>query len=139
LAQQYRDQGVAMLHEHAQFPETGDENGHKISRVSVEAGLQLMLQAFKANDPEEYAKQLNMLRQAGKQHEKPLRIKVFAGLDDWFEEFRLYHRKDGKVVKLQDDLMAATRYAVMMLRYAITPPDPQQFVLDPSRDSNWRV
>jgi len=30
----------------------------------------------------------------------------------------LFHRKDGKVVKEGDDLMAATRYAVMMLRYA---------------------
>jgi hypothetical protein len=38
----------------------------------------------------------------------------------WFEEFRLYHRKDGKVVKEGDDLMAATRYAVMMLRHAST-------------------
>lgn len=139
LAQQYRDQGVPMLHEHAQFPETGDENGHKISRVSVEAGLQLMLQAFKANDHEEYVKQVQQLKQAGRGDEKPLRIKVFGGLDDWFEEFRLYHRKDGKVVKLQDDLMAATRYALMMLRYATTPPDPQQFALDPRRDSDWRI
>jgi hypothetical protein len=38
-------------------------------------------------------------------------------LNDWFEEFRPYHRKDGKVVKEMDDLMSATRYAVMMLRY----------------------
>ena len=36
----------------------------------------------------------------------------------WFEEFRLYHRKDGRVVKERDDLMSATRYAVMMLRHA---------------------
>src|SRR5262245_8938358 len=27
------------------------------------------------------------------------RLKVFAYLAEWFEEFRLYHRKDGKVVK----------------------------------------
>jgi hypothetical protein len=46
------------------------------------------------------------------------RFKVFKHLNDWFEEFRLYHRKDGKVVKEMDDLMSATRYAVMMLRYA---------------------
>ena len=39
---------------------------------------------------------------------------------DWFEEFRLYHRKDGKVVKEGDDLMAATRYGIMMLRFAST-------------------
>ena len=29
-------------------------------------------------------------------------------------------RKDGKVVKEGDDLMAATRYALMMLRFAST-------------------
>jgi len=45
---------------------------------------------------------------------------VFRHLNDWFSEFRLYHRKDGKVVKEGDDLMAATRYAIMMLRFAST-------------------
>src|SRR5437879_10926112 len=50
------------------------------------------------------------------------RFKVFRHLNDWFEEFRLYHRKDGKVVKEADDLMAATRYALMMLRCAETEP-----------------
>ena len=48
------------------------------------------------------------------------RFKVFKHLNDWWEEFRLYHRKDGKVVKEDDDLMAATRYALMMLRFAST-------------------
>jgi hypothetical protein len=38
----------------------------------------------------------------------------------WWEEFRLYHRKDGKVLKEGDDLMSATRYAIMMLRFAST-------------------
>lgn len=50
------------------------------------------------------------------------RMKVFAHLNDWFEEFRMYHRKDGLIVKERDDLMAATRYAVMMLREAKTKP-----------------
>ena len=45
---------------------------------------------------------------------------MFRHLNDWWEEFRLYHRKDGKVVKEGDDLMAATRYALMMLRHAST-------------------
>ena len=47
-------------------------------------------------------------------------FKVFKELNDWFEEFRLYHRKDGNVVKEGDDLMAATRHAIMMLRFAST-------------------
>ncbi len=46
------------------------------------------------------------------------RLKVFRHLEQWFEEFRLYHREDGKVVKVKDDLMSATRYGIMMLRYA---------------------
>jgi hypothetical protein len=48
------------------------------------------------------------------------RFKVFKHLNDWWEEFRLYHRKDGRVVKEGDDLMSATRYALMMLRFAST-------------------
>jgi hypothetical protein len=61
---------------------------------------------------------------------------VFAHLGDWFEEFRLYHRKDGKVVKEADDLMAATRYLIMMLRYAALPK-PRAAVRRPP--PNWRA
>jgi hypothetical protein len=49
-----------------------------------------------------------------------MRLKVFAHLADWFEEFRLYHRKNGMIVKDGDDLLSATRYGVMMRRYAKT-------------------
>ena len=49
-----------------------------------------------------------------------MRLRVFSHLQDWFEEFRLYHRKDGLIVKDGDDLMAATRYALMMRRFAKT-------------------
>ena len=48
------------------------------------------------------------------------RFKVFNHLDQWFQEFRMYHRKDGKVVRKSDDLMSATRYACQSLRYATT-------------------
>lgn len=48
------------------------------------------------------------------------RFKVFDNLNDWLEEFRLYHRQDGKIVKERDDLMSATRIGVMMLRFATT-------------------
>jgi phage terminase large subunit-like protein len=63
--------------------------------VSVEAGLAEMLSRMQTG-----------------------RFKVFKHLNDWFEEFRLYHRRDGKVFKEGDDLMAATRYGLMMLRHA---------------------
>jgi hypothetical protein len=36
------------------------------------------------------------------------RFKVFSHLKEWFDEFRLYHRKDGKIVKERDDLLSAT-------------------------------
>jgi hypothetical protein len=66
----------------------------------VEAGIQLMLD----------------LMQTG-------RLKVAEHLHEWFGEFRLYHRKDGKIIKEYDDLMAATRYALMMVRHAKTKPN----------------
>jgi phage terminase large subunit-like protein len=47
------------------------------------------------------------------------RFKVFDSLSHWFEEFRNYHRKDNKIVDKMDDLLAATRYAFMMRRYAV--------------------
>lgn len=46
------------------------------------------------------------------------RFKVARHLTEWFEEFRLYHRKDGIIQAERDDLLSATRYAVMCLRYA---------------------
>lgn len=49
------------------------------------------------------------------------RFKVFSHLSEWWQEFRLYHRKEGKIVKERDDIMDATRYAVMMLRFAEPP------------------
>lgn len=50
------------------------------------------------------------------------RWKVFAHLEEWFEEFRLYHRKDGLIVKENDDLISASRYAYMMRRFAKVKP-----------------
>jgi hypothetical protein len=65
--------------------------------VSVEAGLMMMLSRMQNGT-----------------------FKVFDHLLDWFEEFRLYHRRDGKVFKEHDDLLCATRYGLMGLRFAQT-------------------
>ena len=73
------------------------------------------------------------------------RWKVFSHLVDWFEEFRLYHRKDGLIVKLQDDLMSASRYGLMMKRFFRNGKASTQFVLPTrkpldrliSRKSEW--
>ena len=50
------------------------------------------------------------------------RFKVFSHLSDWFEEKRLYHRKDGQIVPKYDDLLSATRMAFIMRRYAKARP-----------------
>lgn len=50
------------------------------------------------------------------------RWKVFRTCGSWLEERRLYHRVDGKVVKERDDAISASRYALMMLRFAKTKP-----------------
>lgn len=48
------------------------------------------------------------------------KLKVFAGLRDWLDEFLQYHRdENGKIAKTRDDLMDATRYAYMMRRFAM--------------------
>jgi phage terminase large subunit-like protein len=46
------------------------------------------------------------------------RFKVFSNLRDWFDEKSTYHRKDGLIVDEDDDLLSATHYATMMIRYA---------------------
>lgn len=46
------------------------------------------------------------------------RLKVASHLGDVFEELRMYHRDNGKIVKVDEDLLSAIRYGLMMLRYA---------------------
>ena len=49
------------------------------------------------------------------------RFKVASHLSDWWDEFRGYHRDKGMIVKINDDLMSATRIAVMDRRHARVP------------------
>lgn len=112
LAEQYRKHSVNMLPEMAQFPESEEHTA--TSRVSVEAGIADMLDRMLTG-----------------------RLKVAMHLTEWFDEFRLYHRKDGKIVKQYDDLLSATRYLIMMLRYAVTRPAPSVGWKNRER-RNWR-
>lgn len=48
------------------------------------------------------------------------RWKVFSTCQMWLEEFRLYHRDNGLIVKERDDVLSASRYAMMMRRFAET-------------------
>jgi len=65
------------------------------------------------------------------------RWKVFRHLEDWMAEFRMYHRADGKIVKERDDLISASRYGMMMKRYAETKPGPRRPVSVPSVRGGW--
>jgi phage terminase large subunit-like protein len=95
LADQYRSQGLDMMHQHAQFDD---------GSVSVEAGLMQWLDRMRSG-----------------------RFKVFKHCNDFFGEFRLYHRKDGRVVAENDDLLSAIRYGLMSLRYARTRSSAASF------------
>jgi len=46
------------------------------------------------------------------------RLKVAEHLFDWFDEYQGYHREKGLVVKVDDDLLSATRQIVMDIRFA---------------------
>jgi phage terminase large subunit-like protein len=50
------------------------------------------------------------------------RFKVANHLSDFFDEFRLYHRRDGQIVKERDDILSAVRIGLMMKRYAKNVP-----------------
>lgn len=49
---------------------------------------------------------------------KTARYRVAAHLSDWFEEYRDYHRKDGLIVKVGDDIMSCSRVALMAKRFS---------------------
>ena len=98
LADQYRSHGCNFLLEHfTNPPALGQTKGSN----SIEEGLMAMIQYMEDD-----------------------RFKVFNTLSDWFEEFRMYHRKQGKVVAIRDDIMSATRYAFQSQRHAIAGSDP---------------
>lgn len=107
LADQYRAQGLNMLKNRATHaPSPGQKEGD--GGNGVEAGLMDLFDRMQTG-----------------------RLKVAKHLNEWFEEVRMYHREDGKVVKEADDLMDATRYAVMMLRKATVFLKPRQPIVAP--------
>jgi phage terminase large subunit-like protein len=98
LADQYRNLGCNLMLDHfTNPPALGENKGGN----SIEEGLMAMIQVMEDG-----------------------KFKVFSTLPDWFEEFRMYHRKGGKVVALRDDIMSATRYAFQSQRFAVSGKDP---------------
>jgi hypothetical protein len=97
LADQYRNHGCNMHFSHFENPPAP---GEKKGGNSIETGIMEMLQRME-ND----------------------KFKVFSTLGEWWQEFRIYHRRDSKIVALNDDIMAATRYAALSLRFATSGKD----------------
>ena len=94
LTEQYRKESVNMLREHfSNPPSQGMKEG--TGGNSVEAGNQQMLTRFQTK-----------------------RLKIFKNQGKLLEELRMYHRKDGKIVPIHDDVISALRYCVMSLRKA---------------------
>jgi phage terminase large subunit-like protein len=60
------------------------------------------------------------------------RLKVSRHLKCFFEEKRLYHRRDGLIVKKNDHVLDALRYGEMMLRYATTDTETNGLLIKPS-------
>lgn len=115
LQAQYRKQGLRMLNEPASFESTNTERETNTSLVSVEAGISELLDRMKTG-----------------------RFKAAAHLSDFWEEVRMYHRKDGQIVKINEDIISAVRYATMMLRYAIPAPEDTAEGFTRVRP-NWRA
>lgn len=96
LAEQYRRLGLKMHYEKfSNPPAIGQKEGQ--GGQGVEVGLMEMLTRMESG-----------------------RFKVFSTCTGWLEEKRMYHRKNGAIVKLRDDLISASRYAHQMLRFAQT-------------------
>ena len=90
LAQQYRDQGLNLLPLPFTNPLTTGDTAK--GNQNIEPGIMAMLHKMETG-----------------------KLKVFPHLMEWFKEFRAYHRKDGKIVPMHDDVMSATRYASQSL------------------------
>jgi phage terminase large subunit-like protein len=101
------------------WPHDGNQrdkgSGETLSKMYAAHGLR-MLPNHATHETGGYAVEAGIFEIA--EREKTERLKVAKHLSDWFEERRFYHRRDGLIVKENDHLMDATRYAVMMKRFA---------------------
>jgi hypothetical protein len=51
------------------------------------------------------------------------RFKIFSTLTHVLQEYRQYHRKEGKIVAIRDDCMSAMRYCFMSRRFGVAGSD----------------
>jgi phage terminase large subunit-like protein len=107
------------------WPHDGNNDtaaGENLSKQYAEQGLNMLTEHATFDDDGGNSVEAGLMDMLDRM--KTGRWKVFRTCGLWFEEFRLYHREDGKVVKERDDLISASRYALMMKRFAETKPKP---------------
>jgi len=114
-------------------------SGETLKQNYITEGLNMAAECFK-NPPDPLTGKSTNGVEAGimsmLDRMKTGRFQVFEHLDDWLREYRGYYRKDGKIVKVRDDLMDATRYAAMSLRHAM-PPNFTYTAYNPAEDDNY--
>jgi hypothetical protein len=111
----------------ANVPVAWPHDGHVRDRGSGEAlaaqyrkaGL-IMLNTHATHATGGYSTEAGIMDMDG--YMQARQFKVLDNQPDWFQEYGQYHRKDGLIVKVHDDLMSATRIAHMMRRYARAVP-----------------
>jgi phage terminase large subunit-like protein len=114
-------------------------SGKQLAQIYREEGLEMISVHAQFADDRGFGLEAGVLEMIQRFHTG--RLKVFRHLHEWFEEYREYHRKDGVIVKERDDLMAATRYGMMMIRYASSetqqPPKDDRYSKIKRRIHTW--
>lgn len=93
MADQYRHAGVQMLPLHFSNPLAPGEPGK--GNFKIEPGINAVHERLQTG-----------------------RMKVFRTCNETIEEYRMYHRENGIIHALDDDLMSAQRYAAQSTRFA---------------------
>lgn len=113
LADLYRQEGALMLPQpFSNPPSPGVEEGK--GGHSVEFGTDWLLNKMQMDQ-----------------------FKIFKTCKGVREEIGMYHRMNGLIVKANDDLMDAMRYAALSLRHARTPSVKARQVEMPAGAGNW--
>lgn len=85
----FQDFGLNMIQKPFSNPQVP---GVKIPPASVEFGVNWMLRRMEAK-----------------------KLKIFTTCTKFLQEMKLYHRKDGKIIDRNDDMISAVRYATLMM------------------------
>lgn len=105
------------------WPHDGNQrdkgSGEELSKIYKNEGLN-MLPTHAAFSTGGYSTEAGVLELLGRMRSG--RFHVAANCLEWQDEFIGYHRKDGLIVKSNDDLLSATRIGIMQLRSAKAVP-----------------